>query len=225
MTDSVVAFEIKAVCPGAPGIVSADPGNGQVELTWNIPEFGGCPISGYEIWYKAFDAEDWIRFCMVTDTNETVTGLLNGQMCAFRLAAVNAAGVGPMSSEIVSVPRTVPGVPAVFATAGNCCVGLEWSVEDNGGAEIIEYVIYLGTEEVARTTDVFHSVADLMNGNPYSFQVAAVNAAGEGPKSVELIMAPLSDSDILVTVLQALVANMVFLVSIVMIHASRLKRL
>ena len=222
MVDPAVAFEILADCPGAPSIVGVEPGNGQVGLIWNAPGTdGGVPITGYEVWYKAGQTGDWIRYCTTTVEDGTVTGLINGQVCAFRLAAVNSAGAGPASAEITAIPHTIPGTPVVSATAGNCCVGLEWFVEDNGGSDIMEYVIYQGTEEVARTSDVLHTVAGLVNGAEYAFQVAAVNAAGEGPKSAEMIITPLSDRYDPTEALQALVADVVFLMSLIAIHMLR----
>jgi hypothetical protein len=222
MVDPTVAFEILADCPGAPSIVGVEPGNGQIGLIWNAPGTdGGVPITGYEVWYKAGQTGDWIRYCTTTVEDGTVTGLINGQVCAFRLAAVNSAGAGPASAEITAIPHTIPGTPVVSATAGNCCVGLEWFVEDNGGSDIMEYVIYQGTEEVARTSDVLHTVAGLVNGAEYAFQVAAVNAAGEGPKSAEMIITPLSDRYDPTEALQALVADAVFLMSLIAIHMLR----
>ena len=118
MVDPAVAFEILADCPGAPSIVGVEPGNGQVGLIWNAPGTdGGVPITGYEVWYKAGQTGDWIRYCTTTVEDGTVTGLINGQVCAFRLAAVNSAGAGPASAEITAIPHTIPGTPVVSATA------------------------------------------------------------------------------------------------------------
>ncbi len=98
-------------------------------------------------------------------------------------------------------PPTPPSGPpqALQATAGNAQVTLTWGApSDDGGSPITNYRIYRGTalgdlsflvevENVLAYTDT-----GLTNGVTYYYQVSAVNAVGESPKSIEVSATPMA---------------------------------
>ena len=78
--------------PDVPEGLSFTPGDGLVTLRWDAPaNDGGDMITHYE--YELDGDGDWISTDS-TATNQTVTGLNNGQSYIFRVRAVNALGDG-----------------------------------------------------------------------------------------------------------------------------------
>jgi len=145
--------------PGTPIGFTAMPGNKQVVLNWAAPASnGGSPITDYQIYLgTTSNNETWLATPGVVLTY-TATGLTNGQVYYFKIAAWNAMGIGMNSIEIRSVPImesnttnttmfTTPGMPLnLRATVANRQVMLSWqSPACNGGCPIINYSIYRGT--------------------------------------------------------------------------------
>ena len=104
------------------------------------------------------------------------------QLSATRVAAHYAAASGVV---------TLPGAPAITAvSAADAAATLTWTAPaSNGGGTITGYVVtpYIaGAAQAAQTftgTATTESVTGLSPGTSYTFQVAAVNAAGTGPAS------------------------------------------
>ena len=186
--------------PEAPTTVQVTPGNALINLSWTAPaSTGGSAITDYVIQYSSNDGSTWTTFSdgVSTATSATVTGLTNGTAYRFRVAAVNSVGTGPYSVAsyaIVPFLVSVPGAPALDATAGNGEVLLAWSAVDNGNSSITDYVIQqrsiLAGSPTAWSvvndgiaTDRSAVVAGLSNNVEYNFRVAAVNSAGTSPWS------------------------------------------
>jgi len=100
------AAEAKAVpvtVPGAPAGLTAIPGNVQVTLSWAAPaSTGGLPVSGYIIYKGASPGGETgipVNGSPVNGTGYTVTGLTNGTTYYFKVLALNAAGLSPLSEE------------------------------------------------------------------------------------------------------------------------------
>ena len=95
--------------PEAPSGVSPSAGSRRAVLMWTAPgSVGGAPVSDYMVQYSRNNGTSWTTFPdSVTDsTTVTVTGLTPGVSYVFRVAAVNAAGLGAFSQKSRSViPR------------------------------------------------------------------------------------------------------------------------
>ena len=124
-----------APIPEAPISVTGSAGDAQVALTWTArsPGVGSFDkvINDYIVQYKTASAgEDaWTTFIdgKSAATSATVTGLTNGSMYVFRVAAVNDRGVGSYSNGS-------PGMmPQVLPTTGwsAVTVGGEIAIRDN----------------------------------------------------------------------------------------------
>ena len=88
--------------PDAPTSVSGTAGNTQVSLTWAAPTYNnGAAITDYIIQYSSNSGSSWTTFshAVSTATSITVTGLTNGTVYIFRVAAVNSAGTGTYSTN------------------------------------------------------------------------------------------------------------------------------
>ena len=171
-----------ATTAGAPQNLSWAPGDGQVTLTWDAPSSdGGAAITRYE--YAIDDSGTWIDAGL--DLQETVPGLTNGQPYTFAVRAVNAVGGGP-ATTVTATPVTTPGVPENLGWApGDGQVTLSWDApSSDGGAAIAryEYEIDASGTWIDADLDLQETVPDLTNGQPYTFAVRAVNAAGGSPR-------------------------------------------
>ncbi len=191
-----------ATPPSAPqGTPLALPGDGSVTLSWSAPaDSGSSPVTGYRV-------TPWVcpvaPNCLTdgtpqtpvtfnsTATTQTITGLTNGQLYKFQVAAISDAGTGPNSVMSTPVVAGAPGRPGVWAQreSGDGQVTISGVAPADNGSPITGYVItpYIGG--VAQTPQVFNNpsttqtVTGLTNGTAYTFRVAAINARGTGPAS------------------------------------------
>jgi fibronectin type 3 domain-containing protein len=198
--------EVSAVpltLPGAPTGLTATPGNSQVTLSWAAPASdGGSRVSSYNVVEgTTADLSGSAPVTNVTGTTVTLPSLINGTTYFFEVAAVNAAGQGPLSTEMQAVPVTVPEAPTgLTATRGNTQVVLSWTAPaSDGGSQVTGYELYVGTTAdlsgnapVARVTGTVVTVTNLINGTRYYFGVTAVNRVGEGRPSNEVSAVPLT---------------------------------
>ena len=192
-----------AARPGAPIELTAKPGNSQVTLSWTAPASdGGSQVSGYNVFEgTTADLSGSAPVTNVTGSTVTLPALINGTTYYFWVTAVNEIGEGPPSNEVSAVPRTVPGAPTgLTATPGNSQVTLSWTAPaSDGGSQVSGYNVFEGTTtDLSRSAPVTNvtgstvTLPALTNGTTYYFQVAAVNTAGQGPRSDEVSAVPLT---------------------------------
>jgi endo-alpha-1,4-polygalactosaminidase (GH114 family) len=194
-----------AVPPGTPAALSATPGSRTVKVSWLAPVDGGAAISDYLVQYRRKGYSTWkvFRDGVSADTHTHVSGLLNGVVYQFRVAAKNTVGTGPWSK----VAERRAGVPtetlSVVPTAGSRQVQLSWQKPvSTSGASITDYVIQyrrLGNTTWATFADGWSTsrhthVTRLTNGVTYQFRVAARNARGVGAWSKVVRAQPSSTS-------------------------------
>ena len=185
--------------PGAPTGVSATAGSGQASVVLDRPASnGGAVITSY----TATSSPGGLT-CTTSGLGCTVVGLTNGTAYTFTVTAKNVAGTGPASSPSAAVTptaaATVPGAPTITSAVPGNSVTITWSAPANdGGAAITNYRIYRGTSSggesllitVGRVTT--YTDTTTTGGTTYYYQVAAVNGAGEGPRSGELSATPMA---------------------------------
>jgi fibronectin type 3 domain-containing protein len=187
--------------PSAPSLSGANDAD-SVNLSWTVPaNDGGSPITGYEV-YRGTTSGSLTSYATLGDVLEYAdTGATPGVTYWYQVAAVNSAGAGARSNKISATvpvpPPDPPSAPTLTATAGNGSVTLNWTVpDDTGGAPITGYRIYrrIGAGSATVLTTVGNVLTftntGLVNGTTYSYQVAAVNAAGAGTPSNEASASP-----------------------------------
>jgi len=185
--------------PGAPIGLTAVGGDRLAVLDWSPPtDDGGSPILNYMIYRGTTPGFERFITQIGNVTTFTNIGLSNGQTYYYMVAAENAAGEGLGSNEASATPMTVPGSPSgLAAVAGDGQVDLTWlSPSDDGGSPIINYTVYRGLSSggeslLARIGNILtYRDTQVTDGVRYYYEVAAINIAGEGPKSAEANATP-----------------------------------
>jgi hypothetical protein len=178
---------IKVGAPSAPGFQSAQPGNASARVSWAAPTDNGSPVTGYVItpyigWGPGKSGQ-----VVGPGTSFVWTGLTNGTAYTFKVAAINARGVGPESTtnEVTVGAPTAPAFPR--AVPGTTSARLAWSAPAANGAPIQGYRVTPYVGAVAQPTIDFHSTATtetvtgLVSGTTYTFKAVAYNALGSSP--------------------------------------------
>jgi hypothetical protein len=83
--------------PGAPTAPKATAVTGAINLVWTAPPSkGGAAITSYVVQYDSSSDTSWTTFSRTASAtaSASVTGLVRGRSYVFRVAAVNAAGIG-----------------------------------------------------------------------------------------------------------------------------------
>jgi hypothetical protein len=198
-TDTLRNIELLAfsdsVAPGAPIIGVAVPGNASATVSFAASAVGIPSSFNVRVLDQAGAQVGALRTAAAGSTSLVVTGLTNGAAFNFQVSATNAIGTSAFSAVSNTVvpapPATVAGAPTIgSATAGNSSATLSWTAPaSNGGSAITGYSVraFAGAT-LARTQAVTGNagsvvVTGLTNGTAYTFDVAAVNAAGTGAAS------------------------------------------
>ena len=170
-----------AGAPDIPQNLAAAGASGAVELAWDT-------VTG-ATYYNVYMSTSSMQYGMTPltsapGTTYTATGLTNGTTYYFVVRAVSAAESG-FSNEASATPLSVPGAPTdVTAKAGNKQVRLSFTAPDNGGSPITGYEVLTSSDHRFEfEPSVSLVVRGLQNGQTYTFEVRAVNAAGPGPWS------------------------------------------
>ena len=193
-----------ATVPDAPTSLTATVADAEVTLNWTAPaNDGGATIINYIIEYSLNEDFSSSTTAEASTLSYTVSGLANGTLYYFRVAAVNSAGTGASGTAVSATPApaapaTVPDAPtSLTATVADAEVTLNWTAPANdGGATIINYIIEYSLNEdfssstTAEASTLSYTVSGLANGTLYYFRVAAVNSAGTGASGTAVSATP-----------------------------------
>jgi hypothetical protein len=169
------------------------PGSNQVTVDWTAPAGGDAPTS-YILQYKRTSDADssYTTFStpLAATTIDTVTSLTNGVSYSFRVAGVNASGIGTYSEVRAATPTGPPPAPtALIATPLSSSAQIAFTDPiSNGGATITnyEYSTNNGSSwQALSPTDATSpiTIPGLANGTTYAIKIRAVNSFGSGTAS------------------------------------------
>ncbi len=181
--------------PAAPSITSLVAGNASVTVNFTGPASAtSFTIRVFTGTNTAVAPVQTITGIARTATSRLVTGLTNGTLYTFQVAAVNQFGTGPSASGTATpVAPTAPAAPTIgTATRGNASATVTWTANAAPLAPISSITSWrvqvrlAATNALVRTVTVTPGTARsavitaLTNGTAYRFQVAAANAVGVG---------------------------------------------
>ena len=208
--------------PGAPGSLTAIPGNEQVGLGWAPPSVtGGAAIVRYEYRVSLDGGNNWLPdWTAVPDGPDTgsdaaderayvVTGLTNGTAYTFEVRASNSTHSGP-AAQAEATPQTGPaadpGAPPGFAArAGDAAVTLSWRAPlDTGNRPLLRYEVrYAEGSTLSASVSwqdagavLTYTVAGLTNGRQHTFEVRAVNTANRAGAAARAQATPEVNADV-----------------------------
>jgi hypothetical protein len=187
--------------PEPPDQVAAFAASGKGYVAWN-PSFvdNGAPVTSYMVTAEPGGASTTIPAALYARLSYAVVpGLTDGTPYTFTVRAVNRVGASAPSlptTLVTPAPSagSVPGAPSVSLDTGNGMVSIHINAPNStGGTPITNYTITAPGIKPVRFTghhvlwgatgsnSIFTTIGGLENLVPYTFHVAATNAAGTGP--------------------------------------------
>ncbi len=189
--------------PAAPTGVTATAGNASATVGWTPGADGGSAITSYRVQVRTgTTVVRTVSNIAPTAVSTVITQLTNGTAYNFRVRAVNAVGVGPLSTPSPTVTPTGttvtrPTAPVIGTAAAGVAGGAvtatgNWTPPTGGGA-VANYRVFAlrmnadGTVAATVQSPLLASTArtlqmTLAAGN-YRFQVVGINAGGTSPRS------------------------------------------
>ena len=172
-----------AAAPSAPGAVTADRGDGRIDVTWQPPAAdGGKPVLSYTVSWSAPDGT--AGSADTTATTHTFDGLTNGTTYTVTVVATNEVGTSAASQPASGTPAHIPGAPvAVRTVREDSRILVSWDPPaSDGGLRVTGYTLLWvapdGTTGSAETTANSHTIDGLSNGTTYGITVSATNEVG-----------------------------------------------
>lgn len=179
---------VPVTVPAAPTAVNAVAGNALVRVSW----MASPTASSYKIYRSTSQGSQGSLIGSSATTSYSDATIVNGTTYYYVVIGVNAAGESPASTQsgpaTPQVPLTVPPAPTgVNVTAGNAQVTVSWTA----AARATSYNVYRSTTPGSQGTKIGSSATvsftdtTVANGTTYYYTVTGVDAAGEGPASVQ----------------------------------------
>ena len=215
-TPSNVISLTPSTIPGPAIIISsASCDNQQVLVTWAPPtNTGGAPILSYNLQYSNTGlAGSWLPTptpysVAAPTTSYTFTGLTNGTLYYFQVAAVNTIGTGPYSAQTPNSNATPsitpqPPIPITTTAITSSSIAVSWTtptgLANTGGNPITGYIVYWS--QISSTGSVIppvnsyntttsgtplattYTITHLTHAALYEIQISSINCSGVGPLS------------------------------------------
>jgi len=178
--------------PKPPTDVATFVGEGQVDIFWTaLPD-----ASSYNVYRSSFSNMSGatklagITVSSYVDTN----GLATGTTYWYVITAVNTAGESATSTAVAASIPILAAPQAVSAVSGAGKVTLYWRPAGFATSYNIYRSLISGTKGTLLATTTEHSYVDAtpVNGTPYYYVIASVNAKGESGLSTEVTATPSS---------------------------------
>ena len=194
---SVAFVSLHTADPGTSASAEVSGGSYTREgVSWATPASdGGSRVTDYVVQYRV-SSGNWTTWTddISTETSAVITGLTNGAIYFFRVAAITAVGTGQFASEPIEViplqPAAKPtNLRAVEISGG---VRLEWSAPENTGNQpVLDYRIEYQDGNLSNwiefqdavSNDLYRDVRILPSNVNFRFRVAAITSAGIGDYS------------------------------------------
>ncbi|MDR1225918.1 MAG: fibronectin type III domain-containing protein, partial [Prevotellaceae bacterium] len=164
--------------PSTPENLVATPEAGSetiLNLSWSPSRDNGS-VDGYMI-YANGSFKDYI-----TETGYQLTGLTPGTQYLIEVEAVDNGQLRSAKAQVAARTHdfTAPTEPAALVAAGatETSVTLAWKASTDNSGVVAGYIVYLAGDSVGLAGDTSYTVEGLTVVTAYSFEVAAVDSAG-----------------------------------------------
>ncbi len=185
--------------PGAPNITSVGVGSTTASVAFSPGSTGGSTITGYR--YSINGGSTWTTIS--TTSPASLTGLTQGTNYTFELEAINVSGDSAPTSTTFTTTAP-PSAPVITSIASqNQALAVTLTAPASNGSPITDYQwsTDAGTTWFSQTTSgnpcqtsgtsvtceitalSTNGTTALTNGTPYSIEMRAVNAVGDGAAS------------------------------------------
>lgn len=178
---SVATYYIVPDVPTNVGIVSF--GIGVASVSFTAPaNYAVANITNYQYSLNSANDASFVSVVPATITSPIpISGLTMGAPYELRIRAINAYGIGIMSSPIAFVPYSAPSAPVIDTaqSSGTGSITIYFSAPANtGGSPITDYEYAINTNAFvsAHTTSSPIVISNLTVGQSYSIKIRAVNA-------------------------------------------------
>ncbi|XP_045772179.1 Down syndrome cell adhesion molecule-like protein Dscam2 isoform X1 [Maniola jurtina] len=200
----LAATTLEDVPEAAPQHIRCEPLSAQsFRVWWEPPPLAsrGGLLLGYEIMYQEVGTLDAIWERRRAGGGEAQLGALRAGNYSVRVAARNAAGLGPPADAYCSTLDDVPGPPADIKVVPNSedSVIVSWLAPTQKNGKIRHYTVYNRPQRTGQHAHVLvpHSAEEQMlelrglnEQTLYEFWVTAATAAGEGEMSAIVTKKP-----------------------------------
>ena len=189
---SAVSSNTPANVPNIVVFSSSGAGVNTISLAWTAPTNNGAAITSYNLNYSTDSSSG--PFTTLSSgllvSPFVATGLTNGSLYYFQMAASNVMGYGPYSLTASNTPRTVPAqVTDLSANPSGISTSLilSWVAPWNGGRAITGYRWFRSsnadmsgvlTSNATLVTTLSTTVTPLVAGVMSYFRIVASNVAG-----------------------------------------------
>jgi titin len=185
--------------PSTPTSLTATPGPGphELSLAWQAPATdGGTPLTGYTL-YRGSSSNSMTALATLDGATLSYvdSGLANAATFHYQVTASNIAGESPASSEVNATTFTTPSLPRdVEAVGGIREIALSWEAPSTtGGLPVTGYKVYRSNTTapgtLLATLGIQSDYTDTGLGDQatWHYTITALNAAGEGPASMDAV--------------------------------------
>ena len=199
LTGSITTATTVASAPGQ--LRALEISQTSLTLAWSLPALnGGAPITDYQVEVSANGGSTWkvVPHEAANNLSIQVTGLPSGTNRLFRVAAVNAAGVGAYSTQISATTLGYrPSAPTSLrvTSRGATSVSIAWNQQQAlGGSPIRNFVIeysknggytWLAVKR-PNSTALSATISGFTSKSSYRIRVRATNDVGTSGFSNEL---------------------------------------
>lgn len=175
---------------------------GEIEISWVAnSDYSGLPILSYNLYIDNKGDGVFGTAISITDLTSlqyTFTGLSDGSEYGIKIQALNAVGAGDYSNIVIFIVAEIPSAPSapVMDASTLTTITVAWSPpSSDGGTSITGYKLYINdflSDKFVLIYDgsftpsiLSYTVQNLMAGQPYRFEVIAINRVGESLSSTD----------------------------------------
>ncbi len=194
----VLSDEANPDLPSEPVGVTISPAQGSMLVAWSAPSSSGLTsITEYRVFWGTSAGDRTGSASAGVSLSYTITGLAGGTTYYVSVAAINAEGQGPYSSEVSAATASTIGQPSaptgLRIDSGPGYNHLAWSASaQDGGSPLTGYLVYRSTSPGSQALladsglGLSYNDTAVENGNTYYYVIRASNGYFESTATEEV---------------------------------------